>query len=168
MAETKPKKPEKKTAVGNLNQQVLRQLTRLQNTKAAPNFRGGRGSKCLSLNSGKLLMLTAIALSEMDTDAAGLAALPPLIASVPSAEAPSASPRTPWDGLPKPKGKELEAEVTSNQNWVEQARQKRDAERAVASSRLRSPPAATPSRHHLEDEYLLRPTTSYCFQMIEP
>ncbi|KAG5824970.1 hypothetical protein H9Q74_004954 [Fusarium xylarioides] len=115
--------------------------------------------------------------SQMTDDAAGPAAPPPLVASGPSAEAPSASPRTPWDGLPKPKGKpqrqhyhselafqealaefndadisndadtlvkaqdkitelkaEADAEATATQNWVEQARLKRDAERAVAAN----------------------------------
>ncbi|KAF5643846.1 hypothetical protein F52700_2718 [Fusarium sp. NRRL 52700] len=43
--------------------------------------------------------------SQMTNDAAGPAAPPPLVASVPSTEAPSASPATPWGGLPKPKGK---------------------------------------------------------------
>ncbi|KAF5592802.1 hypothetical protein FPCIR_5485 [Fusarium pseudocircinatum] len=47
----------------------------------------------------------AAGISQMTDDAAGPAAPPPLVASGPSAEAPSASPRTPWDGLPKPKGK---------------------------------------------------------------
>ncbi|KAG5780702.1 hypothetical protein H9Q73_005644 [Fusarium xylarioides] len=120
--------------------------------------------------------------SQMTDDAAGPAAPPPLVASGPSAEAPSASPRTPWGGLPKPKGKpqrqhyhselayqealaefndadiswikkeqatewckndadtlvelkaEADAEATATQNWVEQARLKRDAERAVAAN----------------------------------
>ncbi|KAF5692738.1 hypothetical protein FDENT_2613 [Fusarium denticulatum] len=61
--------------------------------------------------------------SQMTDDAAGPAAPLPLFASGPSAEAPSASPRTPWDGLPKPKGKpqrqhyhsELAQELTSQE-----------------------------------------------------
>ncbi|CZR44600.1 uncharacterized protein FPRO_14353 [Fusarium proliferatum ET1] len=98
---TKPVKgPEKKTAVGNLDPQILRQPIygrHFQNTKATPK-QGVRERKA----------------SEM-TDEADPAAPPSLVASVHSTEAPSGC----------------------------------DPD--------------LPSFHHLEDEYLLNPTTSYCF-----
>ncbi|PNP80995.1 hypothetical protein FNYG_05462 [Fusarium nygamai] len=120
------KEPEKKTAVGNLNRQILRQLTRLQNTKAAPSCRG-RGVKQVpiaqlwqALDAYHNCFDQKRKASQMTDDAAGPAAPPPLVASVPSTEAPS------------------------------------------------SCDPDLPSCCVLEDEYLLSPTTSHCFQMIEP